>query len=186
MAVLVAPCASAASMVVQHARARGHAGQHAACQQSPRGGSASPAPSRRSSALAQHAEGSVLVVGETALGYAREPSTPTGASRSRTRCASGLPPRQQGASSASAGSSPRTTGSAELVLSDHRRRGDAHVHSGARPAPRVRARSRRREVVMPNKRIKLTRRSAGGLTRGRRARSLSAVRWAEAVGGEAL
>jgi len=31
-----------------------------------------------------------------------------------------------------------------------------------------------------NKRIKLTRSSAGGLTAGRRARSLSAMRWAEA------
>jgi hypothetical protein len=31
----------------------------------------------------------------------------------------------------------------------------------------------------PNKRVKLTRRSAGGLTGGRRARSLSAVRWAD-------
>jgi len=30
----------------------------------------------------------------------------------------------------------------------------------------------------PNKRIKLTRRGAGSLTSGRRARSLSAVRWA--------
>jgi hypothetical protein len=33
--------------------------------------------------------------------------------------------------------------------------------------------------ALPNKRIKLARRSAGGLTSGRRARSLSAVRWTE-------
>jgi hypothetical protein len=36
-------------------------------------------------------------------------------------------------------------------------------------------------VAAPNKRIKLARRSAGGLRGGRRARSLSAVRWAEQV-----
>jgi hypothetical protein len=35
---------------------------------------------------------------------------------------------------------------------------------------------------MPNKRIKLSRRGAGGLTGGRRARSLSAVRWAHVTG----
>jgi len=37
-------------------------------------------------------------------------------------------------------------------------------------------------VRLSNKRIKLTRRSAGGLTRGRRARSLSAVRSVHQVG----